>query len=1173
MDTAKLKQFAQQARTNLMSLIANKVDWVLAEGSEARRLSPQAVMALEKTVSEKGKKAVVDQVAYFWFNRLCALRFMDVNRYTKIGVVSPVDGAVLPEVLSEAISGYVDSAMVPNATIEKILGILSGSITSDNPQAQAYRLLLVAACNYWYKSMPFLFQKVNDYTELLLPDDLLSERSILAAIREAMPTEECQDVEVIGWLYQYYISEKKDEVFEALKKNVKISPENIPAATQLFTPHWIVKYLVENSLGRLWMLNHPESSLVDSMAYYIKPDQEETDFLKVNSPEELKVCDPACGSGHMLTYAFDLLYKIYEEEGYAPSTIAELILTKNLFGIEIDERAGELAAFALNMKARAKDRQFFKKMVEPNICVLKNVKLSDEEIHDYAHEIGEDLFTEPLWATLKQFEEANNFGSLIEPKATDIESIREVLKAKDPASLLFLSETHKKVLEVLKQADFLSPKYDVVVANPPYMGRKGMNGRLAPWIKEHFANAKADIYATFICRGVSLAKEFGYCAMVTMQSWMFLSTFEELRNSLINNKTILSMAHIGARGFDSISGEVVSTTAFILANAHLKKFKGAYLCLVDEIGEMAKQQAFLDKKPFPYLVSSDSFQQIPGSPIAYWLSPNVANIFRKNRSLSPVASPCVGLQTGDNDRFLRNWYEVSYNRIAQGETTERDLKSGIKKWVLCSKGGSFRRWYGNILHVVNWQNDGEELKGFCFENGKQRSVLRNQSLYFKKNGVTWSTISSSKISFRVFEKDWLFETKGSVCFSNNEDEISSSVFAYLNSKVVDFLLTATSPTLDFHEGPVGRLPYKEIASEELDQNVSTAIELSKSDWNSQEIAFQFLKDPLVLQGDKRIIDNIRMFDELSKRSINKLKKIEENNNRMFIKANGLESELSLEVPLSDVSLCVNPYFIYPDADEDDYDKLINADRIRSFISYAVGCMFGRYSIDKEGLILANQGDTVETYDELVPNSRFRADADNCLPILGENWFADDIVSRLRQFLMVTFGEEHFQENLQFIEKALNVKNKANYTIRDYFVNEFYADHIKRYKKRPIYWLFSSPKGSFNALIYMHRYRPDTVSVVLNDYLRKFRDKLQSNLDSLQKESVDEQLDNRTRTKALKEMEKIKKIIKEVEDYEREVLYPLAHKNIEINLDDGVKVNYLKFGAALKKIPGLASKEE
>lgn len=845
MDTAKLKQFAQQARTNLMSLIANKVDWVLAEGSEARRLSPQAVMALEKTVSEKGKKAVVDQVAYFWFNRLCALRFMDVNRYTKIGVVSPVDGAVLPEVLSEAISGYVDSAMVPNATIEKILGILSGSITSDNPQAQAYRLLLVAACNYWYKSMPFLFQKVNDYTELLLPDDLLSERSILAAIREAMPTEECQDVEVIGWLYQYYISEKKDEVFEALKKNVKISPENIPAATQLFTPHWIVKYLVENSLGRLWMLNHPESSLVDSMAYYIKPDQEETDFLKVNSPEELKVCDPACGSGHMLIYAFDLLYKIYEEEGYAPSTIAELILTKNLFGIEIDERAGELAAFALNMKARAKDRQFFKKQVEPQICVLKNVKLSDAEIHDYAHEIGEDLFTEPLWATLKQFEEANNFGSLIEPKATDIESIREVLKAKDPASLLFLSETHKKVLEVLKQADFLSPKYHVVIANPPYMGGKGMNGRLAAWIKEHFTDVKSDLFSAFIVRNCRLTMSNGQLGFMTPFVWMFISSYEKLRNFLIKQKTITSLIQLEYSGFD---GATVPICTFTLQNKYLGNYKGAYVRLSDFVGsELQAPKALEAIKSTScgwfYRTNADSFQQIPGSPIAYWLSPNVANIFRKNRSLSPVASPCVGLQTGDNDRFLRNWYEVSYNRIAQGETTERDLKSGIKKWVLCSKGGSFRRWYGNILHVVNWQNDGEELKGFCFENGKQRSVLRNQSLYFKKNGVTWSTISSSKISFRVFEKDWLFETKGSVCFSNNEDEISSSVFAYLNSKVVDFLLTATSPTLDFHEGPVGRLPYKEIASEELDQNVSTAIELSKSDWNSQEIAFQFLKDP------------------------------------------------------------------------------------------------------------------------------------------------------------------------------------------------------------------------------------------------------------------------------------------------------------------------------------------
>ena len=588
METAKLKKFAQFARRSLLEQVTAKLKLVLAEESPARRESPLAIKKLEEAIAEQGKEQVVERVAYIWFNRLVALRFMDVNRYNRIGVVSPAEGQFQPEILADAKMGHIDEDMVSELTRQKIFALLDGKTPSQDPQGEAYRLLVVAACNYWYSAMPFLFERIDDYTELLMPEDLLSGNSILAYTREAMTPDACEDVEVIGWLYQFYISEKKDQVFEALKKNKKITPANIPAATQLFTPHWIVRYLVDNSLGRLWMLNRPNSALVDQMEYYIPPEETEADFLKIEGPEELKVCDPACGSGHMLTYAFDLLYAIYEEEGYEPSEIPEKILTHNLYGIELDERAGELAAFALTMKARARQRRFFNKGIKPNICVLEKVSFTPDELEEYMSAVGRDLFTQGLRETLQQFEEADNFGSLILPKLTNVTDVLAELETKNVGSNLFLADTHSKVLKVLRMAEALSPRYAVVVANPPYMGGKGMNGRLGAWAKENYPKSKSDLFAMFIERNLDMAVTGGAVAMITMQSWMFLSSFEALRGRILNQHTILSMAHLGARAFDSIGGEVVSTTAFVLENAHKPHYQGAFLRLVDGNSEAEK---------------------------------------------------------------------------------------------------------------------------------------------------------------------------------------------------------------------------------------------------------------------------------------------------------------------------------------------------------------------------------------------------------------------------------------------------------------------------------------------------------------------------------------------------------------------------------------------------------
>jgi len=645
METLKLKRFAQYARRSLMEQVSAKLKLVLDAESSARREHSAAVKKLEAAIKGHGKEQVIERVAYIWFNRFCALRFMDVNRYNRVNIVSPADpGQFQPEILAEAKMGHIDDEMVHDRVRQQIFALIDGKAPSRDPQGEAYRLLVVAACNFWNKAMPFLFQRIDDYTELLMPDDLLSGNSILAYTREAMTPELCGaepvvsgqwsvaskdntshqslatshsnagGVEVIGWLYQFYISEKKDEVFDGLKKNKKITPENIPAATQLFTPHWIVRYLVENSLGRLWLLNRRGSKLAGQMDYYIPPVVEEvvseeigywpltTSHLRISSPEEIRICDPACGSGHMLTYAFDLLYAIYEEEGYEPSEIPEKILTNNLYGIEIDERAGELAAFALTMKARAKQRRFFNKGVRPNICVLENIHFDEGELAEVfsgqwlvasGQQEEDRALREDILHDLNLFEEADNFGSLLRPKlsSSQAESLLSFLSSHQPLATshsLFEQSTLNKVKVALEQASFLSPKYHVVIANPPYMGGKGMNGRLAAWVKDNYPKSKSDLFAMFIERNFGLVQKRGAVAMITMQSWMFLSSFEKLRATILDESTILSMAHLGARAFDSIGGEVVSTTAFVLENFHKPEYKGAYLRLVDGNSEAEK---------------------------------------------------------------------------------------------------------------------------------------------------------------------------------------------------------------------------------------------------------------------------------------------------------------------------------------------------------------------------------------------------------------------------------------------------------------------------------------------------------------------------------------------------------------------------------------------------------
>ncbi|MEW8441901.1 MAG: BREX-1 system adenine-specific DNA-methyltransferase PglX [Candidatus Thiodiazotropha taylori] len=1166
METSKLKKFAQFARRSLIEQVSNKLKLVLVKDSVARRESAEAVKKLEEQIKAHDKEQVIEKVAYIWFNRFCALRFMDVNRYTRIGVVSPAEGQFQPEILAEAKMGHIDEDMVQDQARQQIFALLDGKAPSRDPQGEAYRLLVVAACNFWNRAMPFLFQRIEDYTELLMPDDLLSGNSILAYTREAMTPDTCEDVEVIGWLYQFYISEKKDEVFDGLKKNKKITPENIPAATQLFTPHWIVRYLVENSLGRLWLLNRPGSKLALQMDYYIKPEQAETDFLRIAKPEEIKICDPACGSGHMLTYAFDLLYAIYEEEGYEPAEIPEKILTNNLYGIEIDERAGELAAFALTMKARARQRRFFNKGVKPNICVLENVHFDGNELKDYMDFVGRDLFTAPLQTTLRQFEEADNFGSLIRPDVTDVDCMLRILESKNVSGQLFISMTHQKVLQALRQADYLSPKYYVVIANPPYMGGAGMNGRLASWLKDNYSDAKSDLFSAFIVRNTELALPKGQLGFMSPFVWMFISSYEKLRDFLVNQKTITSLVQLEYSGFD---GATVPICTFTLENAHHQDYKGGYVKLSDFRGSENQGPRTLEAIKNPnsswfYRAAAADFTKIPGSPIAYWASKKVVDSFEASSSIGDMFEVRSGLTTGDNNLFIFYWHEVSCHRVVYGPTDKLDFFS------LHNKGGDFRKWYGNIENILKYGSVNikkmENLAGFRHD-GKE---------FFYREMIGWSKITSSKSSFRYYPAGMSFNTAGLAIFERNtEQNLDLALLGFLNSRISEYLLKILNPTLNVSPGVVSKIPYLGRKDSLIQQQ---CIDLAKSDWDSYESSWDFTS-LLLLNPDYHQSTLKATYQKLRANWQGltlEMQRLEQENNRIFIDAYGLQDELDEKVDLSEITLTCNPHYRYGnDKSEDELEALLLADTMRELVSYAVGCMFGRYALDKPGLILANQGETIEDYLKRVPEPSFPADDDNVIPMLDGDWFTDDIAERFRKFLRVAFGEEHYEANLQFVEKALNLKGKRNYSIRDYFLGEFYTDHVKRYKKRPIYWLFSSGSGksggNFNALIYMHRYRPDTVSVVLNDYLREFRTKLTARKNHLEAVSVSASASQGEKTKALKEIDKLNKMIQEMEEYERDVLYPLATEQVEIDLDDGVKVNYNMFGAALKKITGLSGK--
>jgi type II restriction/modification system DNA methylase subunit YeeA len=1151
MNTAQLKKFAQAARIKLLEQVGAKLDYVLTHDTAELRGKANTLKKLNEALDKTGKAALIERVAYTWFNRLVALRFMDVNGYQPIGisVITPSKAlnSVSPELLDAAHSGNIPEAL--NVDYATILKLLDGWLASTNHDNDVYRILLVAACNHLHGIFPFLFERIDDYTELLLPDDLTSPFSIVKDVVNGMPEEDCTAVEIIGWLYQFYISDKKDEVF-ASKSAVK--KEDIPAATQLFTPRWIVEYMVQNTVGKLWLQNKPNSRLKEHMPYFIdSPSTGSEEYLKVSSVEEIRLLDQACGSGHILVYGFDLLYKIYEEEGYNPSEIPGLIIKHNLFGFEIDERAAQLAGFALLMKARSYYRRFLRNPIEPNILCFEDLAIDQEEVLVSFERIGYTM-PDALKEDLKTMQEATNFGSLIVPKTSydELENVRNLIRSRSNGGDAFLQYNLEQISKALEQLIPLSQQYHCVVDNPPYMGGGNMNKPLGDYVKTNYPDSKADLMACFMEAGLGILHPKGFLGMINQHSWMFLSSYEKLRIKLIGHVQFDTNLHLGPRAFPEIGGEVVQNTSFTFWKTK-PRGKGSYVRLVNYNTSEEKRSKTLDAIQQPesvwyYTANQKDFEKIPGSPIGYWIKKRLIDSFSEGNSIMVAAPPKQGLATGNNDCFLRNWFEVVITKKKN-------------KWIPINKGGQFRKWYGNNQFVVNWDNNGFLIKNYRDTSGKLRSRPQNQAFYFRE-GFTWSTTSSSSASFRYSPPGFLFETKGSTLFPLNKQDFYS-ICGFLNSKIVSELLLVLSPTLDYKEGPIGLLPY--IENNHSTELVKANIELSKLEWDSKENSWDFPRNAILQFGVQDLEESYDLYQQYWRNKFFQLHRNEVELNRQFIEIYGLQDELSPDVPLEEITILKEETSI-------EHGELVfHADEVfAQFVSYAVGCMFGRYSLDKEGLILANQGETHEDYLKKVEKTRealsFEPDEDNVIPVLDEEWFQDDIVARFHQFLKASFGEAQFQKNLTFVEESLGKD------IRKYFVKDFYKDHIKRYKKRPIYWMFSSPKGYFNVLIYMHRYTPDTLSAILNGYLREFIGKLE-----LQRINLGHTLISASpadRNKAQKEVDKIDLMLADCRQYESDVLYPLAAERIPIDLDDGVLVNYNKFGTAITPVDGLNDKK-
>lgn len=1172
MNLSALKSFAPEVRRQLIEAVGRKLDFVLTGDTADLRAAAEQVAHL-RIQADADRSGLIERVAYTWFNRLAALRFIDAHpgwHPFRARVVTPANtDETQPELLKLTRSGSIPAELARFTDSKRLNDLLDGHLPSPDPQGEVYRHLILATCRFYHDLMPFLFEALDDETELLLPDDLLTEHSIAHGFRTGISEEDCSEVELVGWLYQFYISEKKDQV---MARKSAVPSEDIPAVTQLFTPHWIVRYLVENSLGRLWLNSRPASRLREHMPYYVEdPDgQSTTDCLTVARPEEIKLLDPASGSGHMLTYSFDLLYRIYEEEGHAPSEIPALILQNNLYGLDICPRAEQLAQFALICKAREKSRTAFRNPIQPQVMCLVDVVITPEEMQSYLELPGmRELFTENVLRQIHQFREnTSSFGSLIQPVLTagDITKLKARLAVVVCGDSPLQQLAHQKILRVLEQAEMLSQRYHVVVANPPYMGAAAMNSKLKDFVETKFEIGRGDSYAAFLLRNITLALSDGCIGMITIPNWMFISSFMELRSKLLATTSIKSLIHCG-RG---VWGSDFGSCAFVLglsATGSRGYFKRLFRVQGEVQSNQEIEQNFFEIIEFPlHAITASELLKIPGYPIAYWLCSRAIDNFAIGQPLSAIAEGRSGMSSCNSELFLRLWHEVSTKQIGFLTVSHDEAAYSGKKWFHYNKGGGGRKWSGYNNVLINWANDGGDIKRFVVSNPRDPNTnhwsrrLFNLE-YFFRPGITWSAVTSARFAARLIPDCGVIPGTGSKTLYEVVDEQQRlEVLAFLNSVVATYYLKALSPTLNFEAGDVGKLPVLplDVSSK---NNVVIATkkiwELSRADWDNFETSWDFSGLPLLRLGQKGATLDVswRNWETQCTAAVSRMQELETENNQLFIAAYGLEGELQPEVPEPQITLA------RPDRRKD----------MAAFLSYAVGCMMGRYSLDAPGLILANAGDTLEQYltkvGKPLDQLTFAPDEDGIIPVLDGEWFEDDIVARTRDFLRATFGDAMLETNLHFIEESLGKD------LRKYFLTDFYRDHLQTYKKRPIYWMFQSPKKGFSALVYLHRYTKDTPNRLLSSYLRDFMHKLRGQLEHLDHLTTSESTSARDVTKARKEIEQFKKTLRECEDWEREVLLPLAQKRIELDLDDGVKVNYLKLGAALATIPGLAAKED
>ena len=1172
MNKTKLKAYAPKARkdfiaavtarANLLGLSSNGGNLEVAVGERkgdiaiiAGREWPVKVYSqredLIKRMKNEGFSHTVEAVAYTWFNRFAALRYMEIHDYLDHGhrTLSNREGG-MPEILNHAAELDLPGLNKTKAIELKLAG---------NKDNDLYKLILVAQCNALSSAMPFLFERIDDETELLLPDNLLLTDSVIAKLVADIPEEDWAEVEIIGWLYQFYISDKKDEVIGKVVKS-----EDIPAATQLFTPNWIVQYLVQNSVGRLWLMANPQSTLAQQWPYYITP-AEQTPEVQAQldaliqtrvredgdtlNPESITVLDPACGSGHILVVAYDVLKAIYLERGYQPRAIPRLILEKNLYGLDIDDRAAQMAGFALLMKARADDRRLFTATddagnLQPpmlNVLSLQESKgLSVDELATHLAPFKVQRAT--ITALLETFEHAKTFGSLIQiPYAlkTHLAVLPQVLGLVKQSGDMYAGAAAEDLLTLVKQAQMLGMQFDAVVANPPYMGNKYLSPVLKNYLKDNYNGFDKDLFSAFMIRDLALTNASGQLGFMSPFVWMFISTYDELRQYFIDNATLTSLIQLEYSGFD---GATVPICTFTLCKQHATEFLGSYIRLSDFRGADQQAPKTLEAIKNPkcgwfFTAKPDDFKSIPGSPIAYWMSQSARSAFLNFPPLSTISTIACGMTTGDNAAFTRRWHEVSIDEVGLQIESPIQAKQSKKKWFPYNKGGEFRKWFGNNEFVVNWGNDGADI----LRTG--RAYPRAKNNYFRPS-VTWSFISSSYFGVRYSDAGFVFDMAG--CSAFPKDDKIKFVTGLLCSSTSYFFLKFMNPTLNFQVGNVSQIPLPICDEEIVIKHTDEAISIARLDWNSSETSWDFQSIGFA-SGASRLSENWERYKHDCENRILKLRVIEESNNRIFINAYGLQDELSPKVPESQITLT-------------------RADREKDsqrLISYAIGCMMGRYSLDEPGLIYAHAGNIGF---EPGRYATFPADADGIVPITDALWFEDDAANRIREFLLAVWSAETLDENMTWLAESLG--NKGNETpdetIRRYLAGSFYKSHLQTYKKRPIYWLFSSGKqGAFQALVYLHRYNEGTLARMRSEYVVPLTGKMLSRIEMLEKDAASAS-SPAARTKISKEIEVLRKQHIELLAYD-EKLRHYADMRINLDLDDGVKVNYGKFGDLLADV--------